>query len=560
LLRIFLGSEKYEATLALAGGWSPRPDPHGWVTSYKAQALYCLNRLEDAAIVIEQAISLAGAQPPLVFHLLKARILLAKGETAKALAAWKLGLKEDERSHAGDWYNRGVVESALARSSSSPSLLRSALVSFRTAARLDNKDIDARIAEAALRLEFGEESEGIIACREALRLLGDQGDAPRIRRAKGLLGSMLYRQASVQSSLDGLRESVQYLRAAWTSEVKAGEGKDAAVAANLFAADLGIAHLGNEPQEIKKILPELEKILGVLGESPFSGELLAAQRYHLSRSLMDAGDLNTALEKASQGLTLLGPRIGQNATLSRHLLAGHLNSILADADQANETKHVTDALKEYLAAVNLGSFPAREHYLAQSRRLSGVPALEAAWQVLIWRRFLSFEAWSLVLVTYGKSELWKTTLHLTIWGLIAFCCLLGWILGMLPKKTQSKVPIRTVDDTHETERASAGVRQSGISASGRKQPAQETRRPSPKTPPVQPRSETPRASPALRPSTEKSGKQKSSESVRKPASEKTEKKETDNKNAPKAPPGLSERGALGDIARRIAQEQEKRRK
>ena len=40
LLRIFLGSEKYEATLALAGGWSPRPDPHGWVTSYKAQALY----------------------------------------------------------------------------------------------------------------------------------------------------------------------------------------------------------------------------------------------------------------------------------------------------------------------------------------------------------------------------------------------------------------------------------------------------------------------------------------------------------------------------------------
>lgn len=556
LLRIFLASEKFDAICTVAEKWPPRPDPHGWILSYKAQALYRLNRLDEAALAIEQAITLAGNPVPADFQLLKARILLAKGETQKALEAWKVGLKEDDRSHAGDWYNRGVIESALARSASSAALLRNALVSFRTASRLNNKDIDARIAEAALRLEFGEESEGIIACREALRLLGNQGDPIRIRRTKGLLGSMLFRQASVQSSLEGLKESVQYLRAAWTIEAK-----EPAIGLNLFAADLGIAHLGNDPQEIRAILPELEKILGALGETPFPKELLATQRFHAARALVDAGDAPNGLAKANEGLAILGARSGENDTLSRHILAGHLFSVLADADQANETQHVTQALKEYLAAVNLGSFPAREHYLAQSRRLSGVPAFEAAWQVLTWRRFLSFEGWSLVFVTYGKSELWKTTLHLTIWGLIAFCCLLGWIVGMLPKKSQTKTkgPIRTVDDeTHETERASA--HQSGISASKRKQPSQETRRPSPKTPPVQARLETPRASPALRPGTEKSGKQKSSESVRKPTSEKTEKKEPDNKNAPKAPPGLSERGSLGDVARRIAQEQEKKRK
>lgn len=554
LLRIFLASEKYDAICTLAEKWPPRPDPQGWIVFYKAQALYRLNRLDDAALAIEHALTFAGKPVPADFLLLKARIFLAKGEKQKALEAWKLGLKEDNRSHASDWYNRGVVESALARSASSAALLRSALVSFRTASRLNNKDTDARIAEAALRLEFGEESEGIIACREALRLLGDHGDPIRLRRTKGLLGSMLFRQASVQSSLEGLRESAQYLQAAWTTDAK-----DPAIGVNLFAAYLAIAHLGNDPQEIRTLLPEIENILGRLGDAAFPKILLATQRFHTARHLLDTGDTPNGLVKANEGLAFLAPQTEHTDTLANHLLAGHLYSILADADRANETQHVTQALREYLAAANLGSYPARDHYLAQSRRLRGVPAFEAAWQVLSWRRFLSLEAWSLVFVTYGNSELWKSTLHLTIWGLIALCCLCGWILGMLPKKqpAQNKTPIRAVDDeSHETGRANAY--QTGSNPQKRKNPSQEIRRPSPT--PLQQRSDTSRSNPALRSSTEKSGKQKCSESVRKPASEKVEKKEPDNKNGPKAPPGLSERGALVDVARRIAQEQEKKRK
>lgn len=125
---------------------------------------------------------------------------------------------------------------------------------------------------------------------------------------------------------------------------------------------------------------------------------------------------------------------------------------MADLDAARD-----QAREAYARAGDHGDHDARRHHLAREVRRDALHAYRAGWRSLAWSNYLSPRAWGIVATTYGASRAWRQPLHLAGWGVLLVVLLTLTIRGFLATPAPVAASRRERDRSESKRSPTAGA-------------------------------------------------------------------------------------------------------
>ena len=418
-----------------------------------------------------------GQKIPLDFRLVEARIFEKK---AIALAdsntpdAARLSL--EAREAAADCYQQALREAPemtdvmfnLARMQHNLAheipeereiYLNRSVKTYETLLHVDGDDSEARVGLALVLLEKGGYVQAESQFAKALQVLESDSDAraSTIMTAYRGQGTATLKMAEENPQATDVADAFRLLEKAKQLGDESPELYN-----NLLVAALQLKAKSTDPSEQKRYQDIADEAQGKAGGvAPLN---LALASFENGRAIVQEssenhlrvkqgiGALNSAAGIYQQALGLSDDSSTWNVSFSVEgkvdgptwRFLGHAHSYIADlytqlrkiegsGYEAEIAQHRDAAGAAYRAGGNLVDVKSRDFYLAHETTRSGAHGYEASWNYLSWKSYLSPTGWFSMMGNYGSSEVWKSPVHLGVWGVLfiipLFVALKGLLIG-----------------------------------------------------------------------------------------------------------------------------------